>query len=60
MKTVTYLDMRLFRCLDLAQNNRQTVISYYLTIPKDNQAYFFKANASKYFELSRHRVPTLF
>jgi len=38
MKTVIYLDKRLFdkrlfSCLDLAQNNCQTIITYSLHVP---------------------------
>jgi len=33
MKTVIYLDKRLFSCLDLTQDNCQTVISYFLSVP---------------------------
>jgi len=36
MKTVIYLDKRLFSCLELTQNNCQTVISYFLSVPMLN------------------------
>jgi len=39
MKTVIYPDKGLFPCLDLTQNNCQTVVTYLLSVPKI--PYFF-------------------
>jgi len=39
MKTIIYPDKRLFPCLDLTQNNCQTVVTYLLSVLKI--PYFF-------------------